>query len=141
MNHFIPTTVNICFFHLITEFLAFQEGLLYCSVESLHLTICLGVIGTCDVMSNACELIELLSDLENRTNKKKVIIQGCTQILWLYTIYNLLGHTLHTTKDRTWLYMKLNYCMNMNHTHLVNILFPGQRCGSLRLQNDRPSHT
>ena len=29
--------VNICFFHLITEFLAFQEGLLCCSVDSpLH---------------------------------------------------------------------------------------------------------
>ena len=49
--------VNICFFHLITEFLAFQEGLLCCSVESLYFTICLGVIGTCDVMSNACEFI------------------------------------------------------------------------------------
>ena len=55
--------VNICFFHLITEFLAFQEGLLCCSVESLHFTICLGVISTCDVMSNACELVELLSNL------------------------------------------------------------------------------
>ena len=110
----------ISFFHLITEFLTFQEGFLCCSVESLHFTIYLGVIGTCDVMSNACELIELLSDLENRTNKKNVKIHGHTQISWSYTIHNLLGCTLHTTKNRTWSYMKLDYCMNMNHTHLVN---------------------
>ena len=87
--------VNICFFHLITEFLAFQEGLLSCSVESLHLTICLGVIGTCDVMSNACELIEHLSDLANKTNNKmlKYMVvheyHGCKP----YTIYLVIHYT------------------------------------------------
>ena len=68
---YLSVTVNICFFHLITEFLVFQEGLLCYSVKSLHFTIGLGMIGTCDVMSNACELIKLISDLESITKEKK----------------------------------------------------------------------
>ena len=46
------------------EFLSLQEGLLGCSVESLHFTICLGMIGTGDVMSNVGRLIEFLTDLK-----------------------------------------------------------------------------
>ena len=46
------------------KFLAFQEGLLDCSVESLHLAICLGMIGTGNVVSDICEVIELVSNLK-----------------------------------------------------------------------------
>ena len=77
----LPVPVNICFFHLITEFCTFQEGPLCCSVKSLHFIIGLVMIGTCDVMSNACELIKLVSDLESIT-KKKNKIHGHTQIAW-----------------------------------------------------------
>ena len=54
----------------IMEFLAFEEGLLCCSVESLHLTTCLGVIGTGNVVLCVCELIELASNLEMQKKKK-----------------------------------------------------------------------
>ena len=50
--------------YLVMEFLAFQEGLLGCSVESLHLTICLGMIGTGNVVFDICELIKLVSNLK-----------------------------------------------------------------------------
>ena len=33
-------------------FVSLQEGLLCCSVESLYFTICLGVVGTGDVLPN-----------------------------------------------------------------------------------------
>ena len=48
------------------EFLSLQEGLLGCSVESLHFTICLGMIGTDDVMFNVGQLIEFLTDLKSK---------------------------------------------------------------------------
>ena len=100
--------VNICFFHLITEFLAFQEGLLCCSVESLYFTICLGVISTCDVMSNACELVELLSNLQNRTNTKKMLM----------AIHEYHGHTLWSLHEARLLYE------HESHMHLVNKFSP-----------------
>ena len=56
---------------LTMEFLAFQEGLLGCFVESLHLTICLGMIGTGNVVPDVCELIELVSNLRIQQNKQK----------------------------------------------------------------------
>ena len=59
---------------LIIEFLAFQEGLLDCSVESLHLTICLGMIGTGNVVSDVCEFIEFISNLRIQQKKKKTKI-------------------------------------------------------------------
>ena len=55
--------VNICFFHLITEFLAFQEGLLCCSVESLHFAICLGVISNCECISGMFDIVGSCLDL------------------------------------------------------------------------------
>ena len=54
-------------------------------VKSFHFTISLGMIGTCDVISNACELIKLVSDLKSITKKKK--IHGYTQIAWSYTVH------------------------------------------------------
>ena len=51
---FVPLGISLD--DLIMEFLAFQEGLLCCSVESLHLTIFLGLMGAGNVVS---ELIEL----------------------------------------------------------------------------------
>ena len=56
----------------IMEFLAFQEGLLCCSVDSLHLTICLGMICTGNVVPDVCELIELVSNLKKK-KKEKII--------------------------------------------------------------------
>ena len=106
----LPVPVNICFFHLITEFLAFQEGLLCCSVESLHFTICLGVIRTCDVMSNACELVELLSNLENRTNTKKM--------LNYMVVHKYHGRTLWSLHEARLLYK------HESHTHLINKFSP-----------------
>ena len=50
--------------YLVMEFLAFHEGLLGSSVESLHLTICLGMIGTGNVVFDICELIKLVSKLK-----------------------------------------------------------------------------
>ena len=54
------------------------------------------MIGTCDVMSNACELIKLLSDLESITKEKiKYMVihkqhgrTPYTQIAWSYTTDN-----------------------------------------------------
>ena len=48
------------------EFLSLQKGLLCCSVESLHFTISLGMIGAGDVMSNVGQLIEFLTDLKSK---------------------------------------------------------------------------
>ena len=42
-------------------------------LNSVHFS---GMIGTCNVMSNACELIKLVSDLESITKKKNT---------WSYT--------------------------------------------------------
>ena len=53
----------------IMEFLAFQEGLLCCSVESLHLTIFLGMIGAGNAVSDVCELIEFASNLKIQGKK------------------------------------------------------------------------
>ena len=58
--------VSVFLGHSVMEFLSLQEGLLCCSIESLHFTICLGMIGTCDVMSNVGQLIEFLTDLKNK---------------------------------------------------------------------------
>ena len=69
---------------LIMEFLVFQEGLLGCSVESLHLTICLGMIGTGNVVPDVCELIELVSNLRIQQKKKNKNKLKRT---------NILGHT------------------------------------------------
>ena len=55
------------------EFLAFQEGLLGCSVESLHLTISLGMVGTGNVVSDICKLIELVSNLKTEQKGKKIL--------------------------------------------------------------------
>ena len=41
-----------------------------CSVESLHLTICLGMIGAGNVVPDVCELIELVSNLRIQQKKK-----------------------------------------------------------------------
>ena len=55
----------------VMEFLAFQEGFLCCSVDSPHLTICLGMIGVGNVVPDVCELIELVSILKTQKKKKK----------------------------------------------------------------------
>ena len=60
-----------------TEFLSFQEGLLRCSVKSLHFTIWLGVTSICDIMPDASKLIKLLSNLET------IIKKYCNS--WPYT--------------------------------------------------------
>ena len=57
----------------IMEFLALEEGLLCCSVESLHLTICLGVIVAGNVVPYVCELIELVSNMKMQEKKFKTI--------------------------------------------------------------------
>ena len=59
--------------NLIMEFLAFQEGLLGCFVESLHLTISLGMVGTGNVVSDICKFIELVSNLKTEQNGKKIL--------------------------------------------------------------------
>ena len=69
------------------EFLSLQEGLLCCPVESLHFTICFGMIGTGDVMSNVGQLIEFLTDLKSKLqflgiHKVKFIKKNS----WAYTI-------------------------------------------------------
>ena len=51
--------------------MAFQEGLLGCSVECLHLTICLGMIGAGNVVPDVCEHIELVSNLIIQQKKEK----------------------------------------------------------------------
>ena len=58
---------------LIMEFLAFQEGLLGCSVESLHLTINLGMVGTGNVVSDISKLTELVSNLKAEQKGKKIL--------------------------------------------------------------------
>ena len=58
---------------LIMEFLAFQEGLLGCSVESPHLTISMGMVGTGNVVSDICKLIELVSNLKKEQKGKKIL--------------------------------------------------------------------
>ena len=67
---------------MVMEFLAFQEGLLGCSVESLHLTICLGMIGAGNVVSDICELIELVSNLKTQQKKKFKDILKKTRYSW-----------------------------------------------------------
>ena len=69
------------------EFLSLQEGLLCCPVESLHFTICLGMIGTGDAMSNVGQLIEFLTDL-----KSKLQFLGIHEVKF---IKKILGHTLY----------------------------------------------
>ena len=59
--------------NLIMEFLAFQEGLLGCSVESLHLTISLGMVGAGNVVSDISKLIELVSNLKTDQKGKKIL--------------------------------------------------------------------
>ena len=65
---FVPLGISLEDFFM--EFLAFQEGLLCCSVESLHLTICPGMIGAGNVVSDICELIEHVSNLRIQQEKK-----------------------------------------------------------------------
>ena len=89
--------VSVFLGHSVMEFLSLQEGLLCCSVESLHFTICLGMIGTGDVMSNVGQLIEFLTDLKNKilgVHKIKFIKKflGIHEITF---IKNILGHTLY----------------------------------------------
>ena len=55
----------------IMKFLAFEESFLCCSVESLHLIICLGAIGSDNVVPYVYELIELVSNLKMQKKKKK----------------------------------------------------------------------
>ena len=69
------------------EFLSLQEGLLCCPVESLHFTICLGMICTGDVMSNVGQLIEFLTDL-----KSKLQFLGIHEVKF---IKKILGRTLY----------------------------------------------
>ena len=77
--------VSVFLGHSVMEFLSLQEGLLCCSVESLHFTICLGMIGTGDVTSNVGQLIEILTDLKNKLRFLGILeikfikkILGCT---------------------------------------------------------------
>ena len=58
--------VSVFLGHSVMEFLSLQEGLLCCSVESLHITISLEMIGTGDVMSYVGQLIEFLTDLKSK---------------------------------------------------------------------------
>ena len=80
---FVPQGISLD--DLIMEFLAFEEGLLGCSFESLHLTICLGVIGTGNVVPDVCELMQLVSNLriqqkkKNKNKLKRTNIFGRTQ--------------------------------------------------------------
>ena len=69
---FVPLGINLDDF--IMDFLAFQEGFLCCSVESLHLTICLGMIGTGNVVSDVCEFIEFISNLRIQQKKKESVM-------------------------------------------------------------------
>ena len=79
------------------EFLRLQEGLLCCSVESLHFTICLGMIGTGDVMSNVGELIEFFTDLKNKLQFLGVHKIKFIKNSWAYTQDNIY-------KKNSWLY-------------------------------------
>ena len=58
--------VSLLVGHSVMEFLSLQEGLLCCSIESPHFTICFGMIGTGDVTSNVGQLIEFVTDLKNK---------------------------------------------------------------------------
>ena len=75
------------------EFLSLQEGLLCCSVESLYVTICLGMICTLDVMSNVGQLIEFLTDLKTKL-----------QFLFIHeiTFIKILGHTRDNIYENSW---------------------------------------
>ena len=64
----VPQAISL--HYLVMEFLAFQEGLLGSSVESLYLTICLGMIGTGNVVFDICELIKLSATLKHNKSKK-----------------------------------------------------------------------
>ena len=66
---FVPLGISLDDF--IMDFLTFQEGFLCCSVESLHLTICLGMIGAGNVVPDICELIEFISNLRIQQKKKE----------------------------------------------------------------------
>ena len=59
-------------------------------------------------MSNACELVELLSNLQNRTNKKKMLM----------AVHEYHGYTLWSLHEARLLYE------HESHTHLVNKFSP-----------------
>ena len=69
--------VEACFLTLLVKSMLFS---FLCQSTSASFTLLLnsvhfrGMIGTCDVMSNACELIKLVSDLESITKKKKYMV-------------------------------------------------------------------
>ena len=65
---FVPLGISLDDF--IMDFLAFQEGFL-CSVESLHLTICLGMTGTGNVVLDVCEFVEFISNLRIQKKEKR----------------------------------------------------------------------
>ena len=67
---FVPFGISVDDF--IMDFLAFQEGFLCCFVESFHLTICLGMIGTGNVVPDVCESIKFISNLRIQQKKKKL---------------------------------------------------------------------
>ena len=69
LHFFVPLGISLDDF--IMDFLAFQEGFLCCSVESLHLTICLGMIGAGNVVPDVCELVEFISNLRKQQKKKE----------------------------------------------------------------------
>ena len=66
---FVPLGISLD--DSIMDFLAFQEGFLCCSVESLHLTIFQGMIGACNVVPDVCEFIEFISNLRIQQKKKE----------------------------------------------------------------------
>ena len=81
------------------EFLGLQEGWC-CSVKSLHFTICLGMIGTCDVMFNVGQLIEFLTDLKNKSQFLRV---------HEITFIKILGHTQDDICKNSWAYTIMRY--------------------------------
>ena len=97
------------------EFLSLQEGLLCCSVESLHFTICLGMKGTGDVMSNIGQLIEFLTGLKN-----KLQFLGVYEIKF---IKKILGHIHEITFIKKILAQTLyDTCINSECTGMYTYL-------------------